>query len=423
MNKVVLFLMVSCFTVLNGFSQTNNNSSFNYQYLNIESTFLKANVDIVISLPVNYKKEKIKYPVVYVLDGKWFFSQAVTTQLHAKRYKQTPDFIVVGIENTTRQRSWFMKGASKFNQFLEKELITTIHKKFRANNERLLFGWEASGGFVFDALGANSNLFSGYLAASPIPIDNSFITRYQYRLDAIKEVLKKKSSKRPFLYFATGKSDFPSQYGVDNMLTLLNKEDTSALDWEYTYLKDEKHPTAGYKTLNDGILKYFSYFPVLRFSTTKEFVENGNMKAVKTYYKERLMKYQFSEAKNTKDYLNTCRGIVFIAMNEKNYKVFDNHVQSFLPQNMLDATHYNHAAMFADFYLKNNNTIMAAKLMNFYTSKFPKAARPFAVLGKVFQQEGNREKARAFYLKAIDLGTKSSDRRLQEYKNSLANLK
>ncbi|MEP5501653.1 MAG: hypothetical protein ABJP80_05880 [Algibacter sp.] len=89
---------------------------------------------------------------------------------------------------------------------------------------------------------------------------------------------------------------------------------------------------------------------------------------------------------------------------------------------MLSITHYNHASMFATFYLKNNNAKMAMKLMTYYIDKSPETARPYNILGNVYKQMKDKKSVKKYDKKAIDLGAKNTDRRLSEYKNSLKQL-
>lgn len=109
-------------------------------------------------------------------------------------------------------------------------------------------------------------------------------------------------------------------------------------------------------------------------------------------------------------------------MSTKNYKAFDEHMLKFLPKNILSITHYNHASMFASYYLKNNNTEMAMNLMAYYVNKFPETARPYNILGNIYKHMGDTKKAKKYYQKAISLGIKSNDRRLSEYKENLKQL-
>ena len=418
-----LFILV-LLTLLNfkATSQASQNSSFDFVHQHIESALLKESVKLVISLPEDYDNYKTKYPVVYVLDGKWFFSQGVTSQIHFSRFKMTPDLIIIGIENSVKQRKWYTNNSKTFNHFLEKELIPTINKKFRTTDERLLFGWEISGGFVIEVLGATPNLFTGYLAASPGPLDKTVMDKYQYRYQAIDSLLKSNKNLNSFLYFTTGKSDYPAQYGVNNLVDLLSDNKLENFRWTYKRLIEETHPTTAFKTIHKGVESYFKYYPVLRFSTIEEYISNGENEYLETYYKNRKVKFNFSEERNTTDYLYSCKSIVFTAMSDENYDAFNRYIKTFLPKNMLSITHYNHASMFATFYLKNNNTKMAMSLMTYYINKFPEEARPYNILGNVYKQMKDKKNAKKYYEKAIDLGFKNSDRRLSEYKKDLMQL-
>lgn len=421
MKKVKVLLI--CLLSLKMYCQENILSGFNYIHHQLESEHLDTKVKLVISLPDDYVNSKEKYPVVYVLDGKWFFSQGVTAQSHFSRYKLTPDFIVVGIENMVEQREWYMTESTLFNSFLENKLIPFINKTFRTNSESLLFGWEASGGFVVDVLGRSPNLFSGYLAASPIPIDSTYMHTYQYRYDSIDKLLLEDNELKSYLFLATGQSDFPAQLGVDNLIELLKQNQNGNINWVYKNYKNETHSTSPYRTIHEGIQDYYKYYPVLRINSIEEYISLGETDYLESYYKNRKIKYNFSEEKNTTDYLNSCKSIVFTAMSNKNYIAFEKYLTAFLPKGLLNITHYNHASMFATFYLQNNNTEGALMLMSYYVDKFPEAARPYNILGHVFNQIGKKKKAVVYYKKAIDLGSINKDSRLSEYKKDLAKIK
>jgi len=422
MTKVFFFIIVLTLGTLGVTAQNEPDSNFNYIHQYIQSEQLQDSVKIVISLPEDYSNTNEAYPVVFILDGKWFFPQGISAQTHFSRFKITPDLIIIGIENTVKQRRWYTRNSKKFNLFLEKELIPIVNENFRTSDERLLFGWEISGGFVFESLGTTPHLFSGYLAASPGPLDKTFMDHFQYRYEAIEALLKSDKATNNFLFFTTGESDYPAQYGVDHMIDLLKGNELEGFDWTYVKLEEETHPTTPFKTIHQGIEAYFKYYPILRYKSIHQYISLGGNNYLESYYFKRKEKYNFTEEKNTKDYLNTCKNIVFKAMSEDNYEVFDMRIKEYLEKNMLGITHYNHASLFATFYLKNDNTQMAMKIMSYYIDEFPEAARPYHILGNVYNQMGDKINAQKNYLKAVDLGVKSSDRRLSEYQNSLKEL-
>lgn len=109
-------------------------------------------------------------------------------------------------------------------------------------------------------------------------------------------------------------------------------------------------------------------------------------------------------------------------MTDGNYNAFNRFVKAFLPKNLLSITHYNHASMFAAYYLKNSNAKMAIELMAYYVNMYPEEARPYTVLGKAYKQMNYKKKAKYYYQKAIDLGIKNADPRFSEYKNNLQEL-
>lgn len=419
MNKLAFLLVFSMFVTTNGSSQQQRNSSFNFSHHIIESNILNDSVKLVISLPENYASSNKTHPVIYILDGKRFFPQGLTSQIHFERYQLTPDLIVVGIENSDQQRNWYFNKSRAFNQFLAQELIPSIDKKFRTTDERILFGWEISGGFVIEVLGSTPSLFTGYLAASPGPLDSTFMDIFQYRYDKIVDLINSNNDFNSFLYMTTGVSDYPVQYGVDNIIELLKKNDTADLRWIYKKLDNETHTTTAFKTIQSGITSYFQYYPVLRFTSTDDFYASGDHNYLEEYYVERKSKYGFSSEKNDKDYLESCKNIIFNAMTDQDYAAFNNFMKTFLPKKVLSITHYNHASMFATYYLENNNPTMAIELMSYYIQKFPEAARPYNILGDAYEHLNDKKNATKYFQKAVDLGTKTADPRLNEYKKDL----
>lgn len=139
----------------------------------------------LVHLPESYKRTpKMRYPVIYVLDGS---SQDVHTAASAAlmaRIGVTPEVIVVGIPNISgkgRQRDYTPPGmqqdlddkdspegrADEFLAFVRDELIPEIDKSYRTSSTRILAGNSRGGLFVVYALTADPSLFNAYFANSP----------------------------------------------------------------------------------------------------------------------------------------------------------------------------------------------------------------------------------------------------------------
>lgn len=153
--------------------------------LTIESKILNENRKIYVQLPVDYKRDNKRYPVLFVLDGEWLFDLANAHQRYYSYDEVTdqtiPRMIVVGIENSDRDKDYVPTnnsgvegyifptagGANDFISFLEKELIPLIDKKYRTFDHRCLVGWSFSGLFTTYAAAVKPDLFNMHLCISP----------------------------------------------------------------------------------------------------------------------------------------------------------------------------------------------------------------------------------------------------------------
>lgn len=147
------------------------------------SEVLKEQRVIYVNLPENYIPDSAeKWDVVFVTDGEW--NTESTHFIHGfARYEQfIPHAIIVGIPNTyiegTNQRDrdflpvhseqFPISGkADQFLEFLGKELIPYVNKKYRAGENRTLIGHSFGGVFAMYALLARPELFENYIATDP----------------------------------------------------------------------------------------------------------------------------------------------------------------------------------------------------------------------------------------------------------------
>ena len=129
---------------------------------------------------------KIKYPVLYLLDGDGHFSSVtgMVEQLSTINGNTImPETIVVGIPNTDRTRdltpthvaeafgdSSFVKtsgGGDEFLDFIQKELIPYVKKNYPASEYRTFVGHSFGGLTVVYALLTRPEIFDNYVAIDP----------------------------------------------------------------------------------------------------------------------------------------------------------------------------------------------------------------------------------------------------------------
>ena len=151
------------------FAQSDNVSVTCGSYQKIHSVVLDEDRTILIRLPDDYGKSDKKYPVLYKLDGeKGNFLQAFSAAYYLfDMTGKCPDHIIVGIENTDRNRDMSMDaGANNFIQFIQSELIPFIDKNYRTNDFSILCGQSSSAVFTLYSFLKQPDLFDAYILGS-----------------------------------------------------------------------------------------------------------------------------------------------------------------------------------------------------------------------------------------------------------------
>ena len=221
----------------------------------IHSKVLNQDRKIQIYLPDGYATSKQKYPVLYILDGQWFFSSGVSVQKALRTPDAIPEMIVVGIKNDNSLRyDLFGDNSDKFTAFLKEEVISFIDSKFRTNKERIIFGWEASAYYISETILKEKGLFTGGIVT-----DGG---------NASEEIVKSfKSDKDIYLYIANSKKDIFNIKETEAFNKILKKVDPKNLRWKYELFNDEVHETLGHLAMYKGIKYYYHNYDDLVFES------------------------------------------------------------------------------------------------------------------------------------------------------------
>jgi predicted alpha/beta superfamily hydrolase/peptidoglycan/xylan/chitin deacetylase (PgdA/CDA1 family) len=138
-------------------------------YRTIQSKLLGEARKLLIRLPADYGQSDETYPVLYKLDGdKDVFLQAASTVNYlAGMTGKVPEHIVVGIENTDRNRDMAPgAGARNFLRFLETELVPFIATNYRTNGFKIIAGQSSSAVFAGYAFLERPTAFDAYILSS-----------------------------------------------------------------------------------------------------------------------------------------------------------------------------------------------------------------------------------------------------------------
>src|SRR5678816_2545618 len=128
----------------------------------LESRILGQTRPVFAGVPRSFSKTTRSYPVLIVLDGEAQFPIAVTVASQLAALGHMPETIVVGIPNLDEMDgrvhdmtppglsvsgSSKNEGGEKFLDFIEKELMPSLEKQYRANGMIILEG-HSSGGII-----------------------------------------------------------------------------------------------------------------------------------------------------------------------------------------------------------------------------------------------------------------------------------
>jgi len=152
----------------------------------LASTITGRQYDIHVQLPVTYATNRdARYPVLYVLDGQRDFKLLASTQAQVLHDRWVPEIVIVGIINSDRSPDYDAlramdytpvpppsnprRGdATRFLQFVKKELIPFIENQYRVDpGRRGILGSSLGGLFALCALFTEPTLFQGVAAVSP----------------------------------------------------------------------------------------------------------------------------------------------------------------------------------------------------------------------------------------------------------------
>ena len=152
----------------------------------IYSKELSENRVLNIYLPAGYnKKDTVKYPVIYLLDGSAdedFIHIVGLVQFFSFEWiNQVPKSIVVGIANVDRKRDFTFPTniqddkrkyptsghSDQFISFIEKELQPFIESSYKTTHEKTIIGQSLGGLLATEILLKKPTLFNKYIIISP----------------------------------------------------------------------------------------------------------------------------------------------------------------------------------------------------------------------------------------------------------------
>ena len=398
MNIKICIVLLICTFCINTFAQTDENDIIVGKRFTLKSEALKAEREIQVFLPNSYKNSDKNYPVLYVLDGQLFFLNCVNLQNTFVQYRETPEFIVIGIPNKRSERNRnFRIRAKEYSEFIEKDVISFVDKTFRTTKKRMIFGWAFGGSFAIQTMLDKPKLFDAYIVASPFPISN--------KISQLDDFFAKNEKLNKSLYFTVGENEENVSIGTNALSTLLKTKAPKTLNWNYRQIKGESHRSTPYATIYHGIRKYFFYYPELQFNSLAQLEKTGGMKYVYAYQKRRAEEYGLSPILS--DW--TKFTIVRSAIRANDFKQFESFLTEFKGLDFISKLRLSRAISIADFYVENKHYDKAITTYTLLSKKHPKSELPLKKLGDVYSELKKKTKAEKFYKKAKEISETDSN--------------
>ena len=173
-------MSICVLTFLPGKSDAQTDAKPAFETLTIRSDILEEQRQMRIALPTKYHTGDKAYPLVFVLDGDVNFEFTVGITHYLANYELVPQLLVVGLDNTDRNRDFTPSKSTKYTddfpsagggqtflRFLREEAIPALETHFRIASDRILIGHSLGGLCAVNALIHAPDLFSGFVAISP----------------------------------------------------------------------------------------------------------------------------------------------------------------------------------------------------------------------------------------------------------------
>lgn len=381
-------LLILCFKSYAQFSQNDEKELVVGTVDSLYSEILKEQREVWIHTPKDFDNTK-KYPVIYVLDASNQF-YAVTGMLRQLTPLKIPKSIIVGVTNTDRTRDFtptkvkFQRGrrsetsggASNFIKFIDQELKPFINTKYPTENNSTIIGHSTGGLFVLYSFLYHQRIFDNYLA-----IDPSLWWDKENLVKQTQELLSKGNRKDKSLYIAVANSIGKSMDTVkvrkdksvptEQIRANLKFHDilvknSDALNFTWEYFKNEDHGSIVIPAQYNGLRSIFSWFP---------FPEMWRFNTPKSYSVKQLIEPFYMHYKKISIHMNREVKPEWALVNDIGSYMLEGHN---LPKKALAYYEMN-----LDFHPDNSNSHLA--------------------LGKFHVAEKNKDKAVAYFKKAIEI--------------------
>ena len=258
-------LLIAILQLCNFINAQTNIPLISVDKIMLHSDILEEDRTINVHLPENYYNSEEKYSVLYVFDSPYNLTPVIGLVDHLESsYQSVPNMIVVGVENTTRNRDFINnkrddfnfsedKGADNYIKHFKNELIPYIDSVYRTQDFRLIYGHSLSASFGAYLMAKESELIDVCFAVDPaFWADTTMLT------DFIQEVSDSTLNDNYFYFSHSKAGDMQMISANFALLKELETNQTDKINWDFKYYQEEGHLSIRLRSLYDGLENYFA---------------------------------------------------------------------------------------------------------------------------------------------------------------------
>ena len=359
------------------------------QRLVVHSNVLDEDRTVLVRTPRTYDQGKDPLPVLYLTDGPDHINEIGSTIDFLVAHDRMPPLIVVGIANTDRTRDLTPSragdknpdgtlvnpssgGADRFLDFIQKELMPEIEKRYRTTPYRIFAGHSLGGLLAIHILTTRPEMFQAYIAVSPsLQWDN------QRALHAAQQFFAAHTELSKTLFFSlASERDAAMIGGFEDLRKTLRRRAPEKFHWDSARYLDEDHGSTVLRAHYAGLRTIFADWQVSQDADTG--LPAGGLNGVERHYRELSQRYGYQVA---------------------------------VPENLLNNLGYQFMGM------KRLDEAIAVFQRN--VELYPGSANVYDSLGEGLETAGKFDLATQRFQKAIEVGTMTDDPNLGQYKDHL----
>lgn len=234
--------------------------------MTFRSAVLDEDRTILVALPGDYdSRPDLRFPVVYVLDGRGQFLHTTATIDVLSRSGMVPRMIVIGVANLDRGRDFTAidrgggqpaGGAAAFLDFFSSELVRLVDGSSRTLDHRTLIGPSLGGLFALHALVTRPELFDAVIAISPAlsPDEVEVGGQPPPFSERAEAFFRARDSLPRFVYMTISAGEAREWIDdLDRFRHVLERRAPDDLEWHLVEMPVDTHGTTVLRSTDDGL--------------------------------------------------------------------------------------------------------------------------------------------------------------------------